>query len=123
MEHVTRAHRLATVSFLLNIVDFANLDGTGGGGTLDLTGGAVDMPRGVAVDASSNLVYWPNSGDSGIGFASANGGGGGSVFTDGLALDSPNGIAIDPIAKRVYWAASQKAGLINFASLSAGGPL
>ena len=62
------------------------------------------MPRAVAIDASTNRVYWANTSDPALGQASANGGEGGAVFTDGLPIGA-NGIAIDPIAKRVYWGA------------------
>ena len=101
-------------------IDFANLDGSGGGGTLDLSAAThVDMPRSIAIDASTNRVYWANSSSPAITFV--NGSEGGSVFTDGLETDNLQGIAIDPIAQRVFWGAENDT--LGFASITEGGPL
>ena len=95
-------------------IDFANLDGSGGGGTLDLSAATnVDMPRSIAIDASTNRVYWANSSSPAITFV--NGSEGGSVFTDGLETDNLQGIAIDPIAQRVFWGAENDT--LGFASI------
>jgi DNA-binding beta-propeller fold protein YncE len=101
-------------------IDFANLDGSGGGGTLDLSAAThLDMPRSIAIDASTNRVYWANSSSPAITYV--NGSEGGSVFTDGIETGNLQGIAIDPIAQRVFWGAENDT--LGFASITEGGSL
>ena len=78
------------------------------------------MPRSIAIDASTNRVYWANTSSPAITYV--NGGEGGSVFTDGLETGNLQGIAIDPIAQRVYWGAPNN-DTLGFASITEGGPL
>ena len=78
------------------------------------------MPRSIAIDASTNRVYWANSSSPAI--TCVNGSEGGSVFTDGLETDNLQGIAIDPIAQRVFWGAPEN-DTLGFASITEGGPL
>jgi DNA-binding beta-propeller fold protein YncE len=77
----------------------------GGAGSADLDTGAapLDSPQGVAVDPSSNRIYWADSGDNKISYASLDGGGGSALNTTGATVDLPIGIAIDPAAGRIYW--------------------
>jgi DNA-binding beta-propeller fold protein YncE len=102
-------------------IDFANLDGSGGGGTLDLSAAThLDMPRSIAIDGSNNRVYWANSSSPAITYVK--GSEGGSVFTDGIETDNLQGFAIDPIAQRVFWGAPEN-DTLGFASIAEGGSL
>ena len=80
----------------------------------------MDMPRSIAIDASTNRVYWANSSSPAITYV--NGSEGGSVFTDGIETDNLQGIAIDPIAQRVFWGSPEN-DTLGFASFTEGGPL
>jgi DNA-binding beta-propeller fold protein YncE len=93
-----------------NTIGFANLNGTGGGGTLDTAPVTPNRPVGVAVDAASGQIFWANSGTTGpfantITFANVNDtGAGGTLNTAPVPVDDPQGVAIDPAAGKVYWA-------------------
>ena len=50
-------------------VSYANLDGSGGGGLLNLSGATPDGPRGVAVDPAAGRIYWANQGNDTISYA------------------------------------------------------
>jgi uncharacterized repeat protein (TIGR01451 family) len=84
-------------------IAFANLDNSGGGDTLDVTG-APEPPRvrGVAVDAAAGRVYWLDSAEH-VSFASVNGGGGGELKLGEATFSTPFGLAVDPTIGRVYW--------------------
>ena len=102
---------------------FANLDDSGGGGTLNTTGTTPKSPFGVALDSVNGRIYWANQGGStntGIGFANANNtGGGGTLNTTGAAVMLASGVAVDPAANKVYWA-NQMDG-ISFANADGSG--
>jgi hypothetical protein len=49
-----------------NMISFANLDDTGGGGDLDTTGAVVTVIEGVAIDPAANKIYWANFRDNSI---------------------------------------------------------
>jgi DNA-binding beta-propeller fold protein YncE len=98
-------------------ISFANLNDTGGGGDLDLTGvPAASNPIGPAIDPVGGRIYWANQSGL-IAFANLNDtGGGGSLDQTGASVNSPQGVAIDPAAGRVYWANFLSAP-ISFANL------
>jgi hypothetical protein len=105
-------------------ISYANLDGTGGGGELNLTGATPSGPRGVAIDAAAGRIYWANQGNDTISYANLDGsGGGGQVNITGAPAAQPHGLAIDPGAGRIYWANSDNT--IAYANLdgSGGAPL
>src|SRR3954471_10178866 len=65
-------------------ISYANLDGTGGGGQLDLTGATPAGPRGVAIDAAAGRIYWANQNNATISYANLDGTGhGGELNTTG----------------------------------------
>jgi Low-density lipoprotein receptor repeat class B len=98
-------------------IAFANL--AGGGGILD-TGPPVNDMEGLAIDASSNRIYWTDTGTNTIGFASLGGGMRGQLDTTGAVLDEPVGLAIDPVAGKIYWTNFGN-NTIGFANLQGGG--
>lgn len=104
-------------------ITFANLDGTGGFGTLDTTGATVNDPEGVAIDPANGRIYWADE-SGGISFANLGGGGGGDLNLTGATVNSPFGLAIDATHGRIYWAnSSATAGTpgISFANLDGSG--
>jgi DNA-binding beta-propeller fold protein YncE len=116
-------NRIYWTNFNDNTITFANLDGSGGFGTLDTTGVAPSGPEGVAIDTAHNRIYWANAIANTISFANLSGGGGGTLNTTGATLNEPFGVAIDPTHGRIYWAnanATTTAG-ISFASLNGSG--
>jgi hypothetical protein len=70
-------------------ISYANLDGSGGGGELNITGATDADPTGLAGTIS---------------YASLSGGGGGQLNITGTSALTPFGLAIDPVAGKVYWA-------------------
>ena len=87
-------------------ISFANLDDTGGGGTLNITGATEpDGPRGVAINPATNKIYWASTGNNLISFANLDDtGGGGDLNTTGVTPAEPDGLAIDPSANKIFWA-------------------
>ncbi len=102
-------------------IAFANLGGGGGGLLIPANA------NGLAIDASSNKLYWIERNTDTIHFTSLNGGPGGVLDTSGATVRNPAGLAIDPAAGRIYWAnfgtESPRPGddTIGFASLKGGG--
>ncbi len=76
---------IGTTASPVNVISYANLDGTGGG-DLNTAGATVATPVGVAVDPTARRIYWANFSTNTISYASLNGGGGGSVSTPGATL-------------------------------------
>src|SRR5437764_8898858 len=58
-------------------ISYANLDGSGGGNELNLSGATPNRIRGVAIDSATGRIYWANSGSSTISYAKLDGSGGG----------------------------------------------
>ncbi|MEZ5155074.1 MAG: Ig-like domain-containing protein [Solirubrobacterales bacterium] len=107
-----RAHaadRVYWSNYDSNSIAWADLNGDGGGGTVNTTGATVDGPMGLTLDPSRGLVYWANwGGDSGttISYARLDGSGGGDLAITGATVDAPHGLAIDPTAGpygTLYW--------------------
>jgi DNA-binding beta-propeller fold protein YncE len=108
-----------------NSISFANLNGSGGAGTLSTAGATVNAPRGVAMNLAAGKVYWTNRTGNRISFANLDGsGGGGDLNTSPVLPNMPNAAAVLPTAGRVYWA-NEGSNTISFASLngSGGGPV
>src|SRR5690348_5485219 len=61
-----------------NTISYANLDGSGGGGELNLAGATPSGPRGVAIDTAAGRIYWANQGNNTISYANLDGSGGGA---------------------------------------------
>jgi hypothetical protein len=111
-----------------NSIAYANLNNTGGGGTLNLTGAIPPTTLyGFAVDSAAGRVYWLDSttGKEHLSFASVNGGGGGEVSLLSSVIKGAYGLAIDPTIGRIYWGNygqnEVRTGAIGFADLGGGG--
>ena len=103
-----------------NTISFAKLDGSGGGGQLDITGATPNFPQGLALDPAAGKVYWANRNNT-ISFANLDGsGGGGQLPLTGATPDNPEGMALDPVAGKVYWA-NENNNTISFAKLDGSG--
>ena len=103
------ADRIYWSNFDGNSISYANLNGNGGGGTVDTTGATVAGPMGLTIDPAHDLIYWANW-DYGTGttisYANLEGGGGGDLDIQGATVAGPHGLAIDPSigpAGRLYW--------------------
>ncbi len=102
-------------------ISYANLDGSGGGSLLDVSGATPDGPRGVAVDPVAGRIYWANQGNATISYAKLDGsGGGGQLDLGGAPIVKPHGVAIDPAAGRIYWA-NDTGNAISYAALDGSG--
>jgi DNA-binding beta-propeller fold protein YncE len=85
-------------------IDFANLDGSGGGGQLNTTGATISFPNGLAIDDAAGRIYWANGGGGTqpVSFANLNGSGG----ADLNAASNGNGafgLALDPVSGKLYY--------------------
>ena len=102
-------------------ISYANLDGSGGGGLLDVSGATPSGPRGVAIDPVAGRIYWANQGNDTISYANLDGsGGGGQLNLAGATIVKPHGLAIDPAAERIYWA-NDTGNPISYAELDGSG--
>jgi hypothetical protein len=101
-------------------ISYANLDGSGGGGQLNLSGATPSNPRGVAIDIAAGRIYWANQGNNTISYANLDGsGGGGQLNIAGTLPSKPHGLTIDPAAGRIYWANDDNT--ISYANLDGSG--
>ncbi len=102
-------------------ISYANLDGTGGGHELDLSGATPNRMRGVAIDSATGRIYWANSGNNTISYANLDGTGGGNQLNiSGATPNYPHGVAIDPGAGKIYWA-NDTGNTISYANLDGSG--
>jgi hypothetical protein len=100
----------ANADFTGFTIGFANLDGSGGGGLLNLTGATEHGAVGMAVDHAEGRIYWGNLGDNAIPISYANldgSGGGGQLNVSGatpfqarfpVLLRAPSGAGAPQIA-------------------------
>jgi DNA-binding beta-propeller fold protein YncE len=110
-------------NFSGNSISFANLDGSGGGGTLTTTGAtAPNQPAGLALDPAAGRLYWGNANGGKVSYANLdNTGGGGDLNTAGATTLGIFGLAIDPAGGRIYWANTVGSGAISRANLDNSG--
>ena len=103
-------------------ISHANLDGSGGGGDLGTPGVSPgDLPRGVAIDATTGRIYWADRGDNAIYYANLNGSGAGKLFTGGATVSDPFGVAIDPILRAPFTGPTPKRSPISDVDLDVTG--
>ncbi len=112
-----------------HLIGYANLNNTGGGGTLDVTGAPTGSNfYGFAVDEAAGRLYWLNStaGKEHLSYASVNGGAGGELSLLGATFKTPYGLAIDPTLGRIYWPnygqSALRANGFGFTGLAGAGP-
>jgi DNA-binding beta-propeller fold protein YncE len=103
-----------------NTISYASLDGSGGGGQLNLSGTTPNRPRGVAIDAATRRLYWANEGDNTILYANLDGSGGGHLDVGTAPIVSPHAVAIDPTTRTIYWA-NDSGNPISYAKLDGSG--
>ncbi len=106
-------------------IAFANLNNTGGGGILPLTGATPPTSiYAIAVDSAAGRVYWLDSGKKRLSFASVNGGGGADIDLTAALINNAYGLAIDPLLGRIYWAnfsnGETRTNAIGFTGLNGG---
>ncbi len=91
-----------------NTISFADLNNTGIGANLTITGTAspVNNPVGLAIDPVGRRIYWADAVNPGhISSAGLDGAASRNLSTTGAsALSVPAGVAIDPAANKIYWA-------------------
>lgn len=115
-----------------NTIAFAGIDGTGGG-SLNLTGSAIENPEGMAIDTATNRLFVASAGESknNVGHITAinlDGSGATTFSPPGAPVDVPEGVVIDPATRMIFWAntgSGASEGSIAWANLdgSAGGVL
>jgi DNA-binding beta-propeller fold protein YncE len=102
-------------------ISYANLDGSGGGHVLDLSGATPNRIRGIAIDSAAGRIYWGNSGNNTISYANLDGSGGGDELNiSGATPNYVHGVAVDPAAGKIYWA-NDTGNSISFANLDGSG--
>ena len=102
-------------------ISFANLDGSGAGGDLNIGAATISEPLGIAIDIAAGRIYWTNDAAPKIAYAYLDGSGGGDVNTTGVTSLNPYaGIAVDPAGGKVYWGNYVPA-KISFANLDGSG--
>jgi DNA-binding beta-propeller fold protein YncE len=102
-------------------ISYANLDGSGGGGELNLAGATPSRIRGVTIDAAAGRIYWTNSGNNTVSYANLDGTGGGDELNiSGATPNYPHGTAVDPAAGKIYWA-NDTGNTISYAKLDGTG--
>ncbi len=83
-------------------IAYANLNNTGGGGELDLTGSTLEPGgEGLAVDHAAGRIYFLAG--AAVGYANLDGSGGGDLPLAGAPTSTPWGLALDPGIGRIYW--------------------
>jgi hypothetical protein len=107
-------------------VAFSDITGSGGG-ALNLTGGELESPEGMAYDTVTNRLFVGSAvGPKGEILAINVDGSGAAPFgAPGAVIEEPEGVAVDPVSRTLYWVNTEGAGSIGWAKLdgSAGGVL
>jgi hypothetical protein len=87
-------------------IDWANLDGSGGGVVPNTSGANVTVNAwGITEDQATQTLYWANGTDDTIQSIDTDGSGGGVVASGSTLADNPVGIAIDTSGgtSTLYW--------------------
>ncbi|MDX6625541.1 MAG: hypothetical protein QOE56_530 [Solirubrobacterales bacterium] len=104
---------------------FSNADGSGGG-SLNLSGVALDQPEGMAYDSVTNRIFVASNlgGPENTGqiiFVNLDGSGAGVLGTPGTTAVNPEGLAIDPATRIAYWINTKVPETIGWAKLDGSG--
>lgn len=107
-------------------ISFANLNNSGGGGNLDLSGAtAPDGLTGLAVNEAAGQIYWISNNVEKISHANLTGGGGGDFDIGTAPIDDPYGLAFDPASGKLYWGnygnSKVVTGVFGFLGIGGGG--
>lgn len=85
-------------------ISYANLNNSGGGGNLDLSGATPpDGIYGLAINAAAGQIYWIDNNNEHISHANLSGGGGGDFDRGTAPFKDPYGMAFDPTSGKIYW--------------------
>ena len=106
-------------------ISFANLNNSGGGGNLDLSGAT--PPNGIyglAVNPAVGQIYWIDNNGEHISHANLSGGGGGDFDYGTAPFEDPYGLAFDPTSGKIYWAnygnSEVRTGVFGFVGIGGG---
>src|SRR5262249_27543559 len=103
-----------------NTISYANLDGSGGGGELNLSGATPSGPHGIAIDPATGRLYVANQGDATTSYGNVGGGGGGGhLKIAGATASKPPAAAIGPAAGNFFCADDNNT--ISYANLDGSG--
>jgi hypothetical protein len=103
-DRLPAADRLFWGDSSLDIMSFANADGSGEGGDVVAPGATMACTWGTAIDPAAGRIYWTGCGARGISFANLDGSGGGTLDVTGATVDDPSGLTIHPVTRVLYWA-------------------
>jgi hypothetical protein len=96
--------RLYWANYGNDTISFANLDNSGGGGNLDLSGATPPSTiTGLAINPGAGQIYWIDNDGEHISHANLTGGGGGDFDLSGATFKDAYGMAFDPASGRIYW--------------------
>jgi hypothetical protein len=85
-------------------ISFANLNNTGGGGDLNLTGAEPPVnAKAIALDPAAGRLYWLDQVSEELFYAATAGTGGGNLGPKVGFFARPFGLAFDPLIGRFYW--------------------
>lgn len=85
-------------------ISFANLNNSGGGGNLDLTGATTPTNiTGLSVNPAVGQIYWVDSQTKKVSHANLTGGGGGDFDYGTAPSNEAYGMAFDPTSGKIYW--------------------
>ena len=120
-----RIYWVADGDFGHGIFSFANLDSSGGGGDLNVTGTGDTTtnaePGGASIDPIARRLYWADTNANKISWAGLDGSGGHDLTTPGVTVSKPVGLAVDPALGKVYWSEFGATNKIAFANLDGSG--
>lgn len=115
--------RIYWANYGTDTISFANLNNSGGGGNLDLTGATPPSTiTSLSVNPAAGQIYWISRNTKTISHANLSGGGGGDFGYGEAAFKEPYGMAFDPASGRIYWANygnhEVRTGALGFANLA-----
>ncbi len=119
-----KANRIYWVNFdTPGSVGAANLDGSGSGSDLELSGAtALSRAAGVALSGNRKRIYIGNNSGPSVSYARTGGGpGAGDLNLSGASPPSPHGVAIDLDRDRLFWVNSGGGVQIASAALDGSG--
>jgi len=104
-------------------IAYSSIDGSGGG-TLNLAGGTLESPEGMAYDTVTNRLFIGSeggpSGNGQIFYVNLDGSGAGTLNTGSAPVESPEGVAVNPATRMIYWVNTGASDSIGFANIDTG---
>ncbi len=85
-------------------IGYANMNNSGGGGNLDLSGATLpNTITSLSINPALGQIYWISRDTATISHANLTGGGGGDFDYGTAPFNEPYGMAFDPTTGRIYW--------------------